>query len=72
MSRICEIENCNVKAFFNYEGVLPGIRCGTHRLEGQINIYNKTCAIEIAQKDLFSMRKEKRKCCTANHIKQKT
>ena len=68
MSRICEIENCNVKAFFNYEGVLPGIRCGTHRLEGQINIYNKTCAIETCTKrPIFNVKGEKKALYCKSH-----
>ena len=50
MSRICEIENCAIKAFFNFPDTKPGVRCAKHRIEGQINIYNKTCTFDECQK----------------------
>jgi hypothetical protein len=68
MSRSCEIENCNVKAFFNYQGLLPGIRCGTHRLDGQINIYNTTCAFETCNKrPIFNSEGEKKALYCKTH-----
>ena len=60
MSRQCEIEGCNVKAYFNYKGSRPGVRCGAHRLEGQVNIYDKTCAIDnCTKRPLFNTKGER-------------
>ena len=60
MSRICEVEDCNTKAFFNFPGTKPGKYCGKHRLEGQINIYNKTCAFDdCLKRPLYNIEGEK-------------
>ena len=68
MSRLCEIENCNVKAYFNFQGSVPGIRCGKHRLEGHINIYDKTCAIETCTKrPIFNLQGEKKAMYCKSH-----
>ena len=68
MSRLCEIENCNVKAYFNFQGSVPGIRCGKHRLEGHINIYDKTCAIEMCTKrPIFNLQGEKKAMYCKSH-----
>ena len=59
MSRCCEVEDCNVKAFFNFAGEKPGARCGKHRIDGQINIYNKTCAFDdCIKRPLFNIEGE--------------
>ena len=59
MSRTCAFEDCETKAFFNFPGNKPGVMCGKHRLEGQINIYNKTCASEdCLKRPLYNMEGE--------------
>ena len=59
MSRCCEVEDCNVKAFFNFAREKPGVRCGKHRIDGQINIYNKTCAFKnCIKRPLFNIEGE--------------
>ena len=50
MNRTCEVENCKVKAYFNFEGEKHGVRCAKHRIEGHINIYDKACAFETCKK----------------------
>ena len=60
MSRTCEVEDCNTKAFFNFLGTKPGVRCGKHRLKGQLNIYNKTCAFDdCLKRPLYNIEGEK-------------
>ena len=60
MSRTCEVENCNVKAFFNFQGEKPGLRCGKHCLDNQIKIYNKSCAADdCLKRPLYNIEGEK-------------
>ena len=68
MSQICDIKICNVKAYFNYQGLVPGIRCKTHRLKDQINIYDKTCAVETCTKrPIFNVEGEKKALYCKSH-----
>jgi hypothetical protein len=42
----CEYGNgCTVQPSFNYPGLMEGMFCGCHRLEGMINVVNKMCEI---------------------------
>jgi hypothetical protein len=47
----CEYGNgCAKQPSFNYPGEIGGMFCGDHRLEGMVNVVNKTCEFAGCQK----------------------
>ncbi len=43
---ICEVEGCNTKACYNYEGEKKGARCKTDILPGMIDVVHPRCGID--------------------------
>ena len=65
---ICEIIDCNTRAFFNYPKVQPGKRCASHRLNGMVNVYNKTChQTQCLRRPLYNFPNEKRGVACKQH-----
>ena len=46
----CQIIDCSIRAYYNFPKTQPGIRCSGHRLNGMVNVYNKTCLNEECSK----------------------
>jgi len=40
---MCKENGCNVKAYFNYEGIKTPIYCFIHKLDGMVDVKNKKC-----------------------------
>jgi hypothetical protein len=42
-NKTCIHEGCKIQPFFNIEGETKGIYCSQHKLEGMVDVLNKTC-----------------------------
>ena len=64
----CQIIDCNIRAYYNFPKPQPGIRCSAHRLNGMVNVYNKTCLEEgCLKRPLYNYPNEKRGVTCKEH-----
>ena len=64
----CQIVDCNVRAYYNFPKTQPGIRCSAHRLNGMVNVYDKTCREEgCLKRPLYNFPNEKRGVTCKEH-----
>ena len=64
----CQFIDCNIRAYYNFPKTQPGIRCATHRLNGMVNVYDKTCREEgCLKRPLYNFPNEKRGVTCKEH-----
>ena len=68
---ICQVLECNTRAYFNFPKTQHGIRCASHRLDGMVNVYNKTCKYDACLKrPLFNFVGENRGITCKEHAEE--
>jgi len=69
-NRACIIENCNIRANFNYENETKGLYCKEHKQNTMINVKDPTCAKEECNiQPCYNYSSEKRGLYCAKHKK---
>jgi hypothetical protein len=67
----CQFIGCSTRAYFNFPKTQPGVRCGSHRLDGMVNVYDKTCKYdECLKRPLFNYPGEKRGISCKEHAEE--
>ena len=70
-SMSCQFIGCSTRAYFNFPKTQPGVRCGSHRLHGMVNVYNRTCKYdECLKRPLFNFPGAKRGITCKEHAEE--
>jgi hypothetical protein len=66
--KLCEHEDCNIQASFNYEGENKKLYCNTHKLFSMVNVSKRSiCAFEgCAKTPSYKLENEKEKYCVTH------